>query len=365
MSCSADHRPSALRPGAEQPLYQPFGIGTAPAASGPAPVTESTLHATPFYTLRAFDLVGQPAAPRTLLVPPLSGHLPVLLRDTVLGLLGVGLNVTVIDWANVRHVGIEHGSFGFDDNIGAIVEAILHIGPGAHVLALCQGGVPALAATADLAAQLPGSEPAALVLLAAPVDPMARPTPLVHLLRANPPSWYRTVPLARVGAAHEGHRRWVYPAETQLAALTRYRNKALAAETELARKMQEDDGTDPESFPFPILYSAVMDLDARLFAENIDRVFLSRAIASGTLDFRGRRVTPAALGPTRLITVEGAEDEIAAPGQTSAAHVLCCGLAESDHHAMVLPGCGHFGLFHGRIWREKICPALAELLSRQ
>ena len=353
-----------MRPGAEQPLYQPFGIGSAPAAAGPGPVTESPLHVTPFYALRKFDLAGQPEAPRALLVPPLSGHLPVLLRDMALGLLASGLSVTVIDWANVRHVAIEHGSFGFDDNIGAIVEAILHIGPGAHVLALCQGGVPALAASADLAARLPGSEPAALVLLAAPVDPMASPTPLVHLLRANAPSWYRTVPLARVGAAHEGHRRWVYPAETQLAALARYRITALASGTELARKLQEDDGADPESFPFPILYSAVMDLDARLFAENIDRVFLSRAIASGTLDFRGRRIRPGTLRRTRLITVEGAEDEIAAPGQTRAAHALCSGLAASDHHAMVLPRCGHFGLFHGRIWREEVCPALAELLPR-
>ena len=216
MSCSADHRPAALRPGAEQPLYQPFGIGSAPAATGPGPVTENTLHVTPFYALRKFDLAGQPEAPR-LLVPPLSGHLPVLLRDMALGLLASGLSVTVIDWANVRHVGIEHGSFGFDDNIGAIVEAILHIG----------------------------------------------------------------------------------------------------------------------------------------------RVFLSRAIACGTLDFRGRRISPGTLRRTRLITVEGAKDEIASPGQTRAAHALCSGLAESDRHVMVLPRCGHFGLFQGRLWREKICPALA------
>ncbi|WP_353476439.1 alpha/beta fold hydrolase (plasmid) [Salipiger sp. H15] len=362
MSSSAEDSTAALRPGADQPLYQPFGIRVAKSARGPVAVTEEVLHVTPFHALRQFGLAGHPGAPRVLLVPPLSGHLPVILRDLVLGLLGAGMGVTVIDWANLRHVEIGHGTFGFDDNIGTIVDAVLHVGPGTHLVALCQGGVPALAASADLAAHLPGSEPASLVLLAAPVDPLANPTPLVQLLRERPASWYRSVPLSRVPEAHAGHRRWVYAAETQLAALTRYLERELEAGTELARKMREDDGADPLRFPFRDLYGAVMDLDARIFAENIDHVFLSRDIAVGTLEFRGRRIDPAALRHTRLITVEGAEDEIAAPGQTSAAHALCTGLARREEHTLVIPGCGHFGLFHGRLCRESLCPTLAALM---
>nr|WP_240989393.1 hypothetical protein [Salipiger mangrovisoli] len=274
------------------------------------------------------------------------------------------MRVAVLDWANVRHVDVACGRFGFDANIGAIAQAILQIGPGANVLALCQGGVPALAATADLAARLPGSEPAGLVLLAAPVDPLANPTPLVTLIRNKPPSWYRIVPLSRLQAGHEGQRRWVYAAETQLEALTQYLKRSLEAdiETELVRKMREDDGADPLRFPFRDLYCAVMDLDARLFTENIGHVFLSRDIAQGTLTFCGRPVEPAALRHTLLITVEGAEDEIAAPGQTSAAHALCPGLPSEQHHTIILPGCGHFGLFHGRLWHETLCPTLCEMI---
>ena len=359
MSSNTEIPAAPLFQWAHQPAFRAFAIRSLKTAGKRRAVTERVLRRTPFYALRRFDAAGhdRDAAP-VLVVPPLSGHFPIILRDMVLSLLA-DRPVAVLDWCNVRHVAVGYGRFGFDSNIRAIADAILQIGPPVRVVALCQGGVPALAATADLAAHLPESEPAALVLIAAPVDPMANPTPVVETIRERPLLWYRTVPISHVGRPHAGHRRMVYSAETQLAALQQYLSAAQDAESELARKMRVDDGADPRHFPFRDLYTSVMDLDARHYAENIDRVFLSRQIARGTLHFEGRCIQPNAIHRTALLTIEGASDAVAAPGQTSTAHALCPEVPDRNRHSLIVPDCGHFALFHGATWRDTVYPAIS------
>lgn len=128
--------------------------------------------------------------------------------------------------------------------------------------------------------------------------------------------------------------------------------------------MTADDGTDPARFPFPDLYTSVMDLDARHYAENLDRVFLRPRIPAGQMRLHGRPVDPAAIRRTSLLTVEGALDDIAAPGQTSAAHALCPGIPDARRQALVVPECGHFGLFHGTPWRDRVLPVLRDHILR-
>ncbi|MWD29105.1 polyhydroxyalkanoate depolymerase [Aquicoccus sp. SCR17] len=352
-------RPEQNR-GADQPKYRDLALERLAYGGRGIGVSVSVLHETPFYTLRQFRREDGAALPDLLVVPPLSGHFPILLRDMVLDLLP-DFRVALMDWANVRHVPASCGAFGFDDNVDAIVTALTLLGPDLSVVALCQAGVPALAAIADLAARERDSGPGALVLIASPVDPLARATPVVDLIRSFPAFWYETVPIDRVAADHAGQGRRVYRAESQLAGLTQYlRRHAEIAGDELAEKMTDDDGAEPERFPFADLYTSIMDLDARHFAENIARVFLQRDMARGRLHVGGRRVDPGYIRRSSLLTVEGALDDIAAPGQTRAAHRLCTGIRQERRQALVVPGCGHFGLFHGRPWRDSVLPVLRE-----
>ncbi|MGO7223684.1 polyhydroxyalkanoate depolymerase, partial [Rhizobium ruizarguesonis] len=82
---------------------------------------------------------------RVLVVAPRSGHFATLLRGTVQTLLR-DHDVYLTDWANARDVPLSAGRFGMDDYVDYSMHFREEIGPGAHILAVCQPCVQALAA---------------------------------------------------------------------------------------------------------------------------------------------------------------------------------------------------------------------------
>ena len=94
-----------------------------------------------------------------LLVAPLSGHFATLLRATVRTML-IEHDVFITDWHNARDVSPDDGRFGFDDYVGHLIGFLEAIGPGAHVIAVCQPCVAALvAAERDGAGRQSGAAP--------------------------------------------------------------------------------------------------------------------------------------------------------------------------------------------------------------
>ncbi len=110
-----------------------------------------------------------------LVVAPLSGHFSTLLRKTVETLLR-DHDVYITDWKNARDVPWSVGPFGFDDYIEYVIRYIDTIGPDAHVLAVCQPCVQALAAVAIMAEDRHKALPRSLTLMAGPVDTRIAPT---------------------------------------------------------------------------------------------------------------------------------------------------------------------------------------------
>lgn len=345
--------------GADQPARRPLDVDVVRVGHSQVPVVTQDVAATPFATLVAFTRDDAELGPGILIVPPLSGHFAFLLRDMVAALVP-DFRVLLLDWTNVRHVSAGHGQFGFDDNIETVIRMVRHGGPGLSVVAVCQGGVPALAATALLAAVDDPAAPASLTLIAAPVDPLAKPTRVVRLLRERPLGWFEDSANSVVPDIYAGTGRLVYPAPLQLSALLTYLRRHLDQSGELRAKAHHDDGADPRRFPFLDLYSSIMDLDAMHFVENIDRVFHRRALLQGTLQCGGELVDVRAVRHTALLTIEGQEDDIAAPGQTAAAHALCTGLPADLHQKQVVKGAGHFSLFHGAVFRREVLPILRD-----
>jgi poly(3-hydroxybutyrate) depolymerase len=245
-----------------------------------------------------------------------------------------------------------------DANISCVQEMIGRLGPGATVVALCQGGIPALVATALLSATDDAKTPSTLVLIAAPLDPLANPTRVVRLLRSRPLSWFEANLITTVPKAYAGRRRRVYPAHLQLAALWTYLARRVSEGSGIGAKLLHDDGLDPQHFPFLDLYTSIMDLDAIFFLENVKRVYQDCALREGTLSYHEEPVDLTAIRGTALLTVEGQWDDIVAPGQTSAAHGLCALLPQRLRSQIIVPGSGHFSLFHGETWRRKVLPAI-------
>jgi poly(3-hydroxybutyrate) depolymerase len=353
---------SLLFAGGHQPARRALGISSITVEGRIVPVRAVDLIKTPFCTIVELGRVDLEPQSNVLLVAPLSGHFPVLLRDLIIELLP-SCRVYVTDWVNVRHVRAEHGSFGLDTNIAYVLDTIRALPAGLSVIALCQGGVPALAATALLASDHNPRTPASLVLIGSPIDPLANPTGVAMLLRSRPLSWFEASLIKSVARMYAGGGRSVYPAHLHLISLWIYLTRRVSEGGELRAKVFFDDGADPRRFPFFDLFTSIMDLDARFLLENTRAVFQETWFREGAFRFQGTRVDPAAINKTSLLTIEGELDDVAAPGQTSAAHALCRSLADRFRHHVLVPGSGHFSLFHGNTCRRHVIPAIRQFLN--
>jgi poly(3-hydroxybutyrate) depolymerase len=345
----------------DEPAHRAFRIAAASDGSNRIAVRKAELAHWPFCTLAQFTGDRHPED-RILLVAPLSGHFAFILREMVLGLVGKA-DIGVTDWCNARYVPLEAGDFGFDENIGTIARSIKTLGAGSHVVALCQAAMPALAATALIGELRPDLAPRSLTLIGGPVDPLANPTRVVQLLRRTPLDWFERMLLEPVGEAYPGAGRLVYPARHQFAALSAYFCRHWLSGGELSTRMLADAGRDAGAVPFLDLFTSLMDLPAKFFLENTQKVFQDRDAWTGGLRWRDHPVDFGAIRATALMTVEGAVDDIVAPGQTSAAHRLCRNIPAPMRRSLVVAGAGHFSLFQGRGWREDVLPHLRGFMA--
>src|SRR5260370_6369153 len=146
----------------------PFGIDRIAVGGRNVAIREEPVRTMPFCTLLHFAKEVPAAQPRVLVVAPLSGHFATLLRGTVQTMLA-DHDVYVTDWHNARGVKLAAGEFGFDDFIDYVIGFLEVLGPGAHVVAVCQPAVAVLAAVAIMAAAGNPAQPPSMTLVAGPL----------------------------------------------------------------------------------------------------------------------------------------------------------------------------------------------------
>jgi poly(3-hydroxybutyrate) depolymerase len=195
----------------------PFGIESFPAGNHLVPVTEEAVYSTPFATLLHFKKAIGATQPRVLLVAPMSGHFATLLRATVKTML-TGHDIYITDWHNVRDVPLAMGCFDFGAFVDHLVEFLRVMGPGSHVVAVCQPCVPVLAAAALMAEDGDAAQPRSMTLMAGPIDTRINPTKVNGLAIRKPIAWFEWNLIAKVPHGYEGATRQVYPGFMQLAA---------------------------------------------------------------------------------------------------------------------------------------------------
>ncbi len=338
-----------------------FGIRSTIMDGKEVAVAEEIEWDRPFGDLLHFRKDGGGQQPKVLVVAPMSGHFATLLRGTVRTLLP-DHDVYITDWKNARYVSLVDGRFDFDDFVDYVIDFIGRLGPGSHVIAVCQPSVPVLAAAALMAADNDPDQPATVTLMGGPIDTRRSPTQVNTLAKAHPLDWFERTVIGTVPMRYAGACRRVYPGFLQLAGfMSMNLDRHVTAHVELFQNLVKGDGESADATRvFYDEYMSVMDLPAEFYLQTISQVFQEHLLPDGRLVSRGRRVDPAAIARTALLTVEGERDDICAVGQTSAALDLVTGLPAAMKRGHVQQGVGHYGVFNGRRWATEIYPIVRD-----
>jgi poly(3-hydroxybutyrate) depolymerase len=343
-----------------------WGIRTFTCEDGKDHLVEvNTVVEKAFGDLIHFNVMGRKTQDRkVLLVAPMSGHYATLLRSTVKSLM-VNCEVYVTDWHNARDIPVSEGKFDVEDYTLYLVDFMRKLGPEIHVVAVCQPVPLTLAATAYLAEQDPDAQPHSLTLIGGPVDPDAAPTEVTDFGRRVTMGQLEETAIQRVGFKYPGVGRMVYPGLLQLASFVSMNaerhNKAF---TDQIQSVARNEASDHDAHNrFYDEYLAVMDMTAEFYLSTVERIFKNREIAKNEFVVDGHKVDFSKITRVAVKTVEGADDDISAPGQCIAALALCTGLPDSKKASHVEPGAGHYGIFAGRSWRDNIRPLVIEFMN--
>ncbi|EYC51613.1 esterase [Hylemonella gracilis str. Niagara R] len=355
-----------------------FGIRTVPVDGVDIAIHERVEMERPFCQLRRFKrfsddtatlskLKGQPVV---LIVAPLSGHYATLLRDTVRTMLR-DHKVYITDWKNARTVPLSEGEFHLDDYVNYVQTFIRYL-QGAygncHVMSVCQPTVPVLAAV-SLMASKDEQLPLSMTMMGGPIDARKSPTAVNNLAMTKSYDWFENNVIYRVPSSFPGAGRRVYPGFLQHAGFVAMNpeHHAQSHYDYFEHLLKGDDASAEAHRAFYDEYNAVLDMDADYYLETIQTVFQDFKLVNGTWDVKDgdgqtRRVRPQDIRDTALLSVEGELDDISGAGQTQAVHALCTGVPEARKHHYEAQGAGHYGIFSGRRWRDKVYPTVREFI---
>ena len=343
-----------------------WGIRSIPGPDGQDHLVDVQIAvAKPFGDLVHFSVRRRaPMARKVMLVAPMSGHYATLLRSTVASLLP-DADVYVTDWHNARDIPVSAGKFDIEDYTLYLVDFMRTLGPDTHVIAVCQPAPLTLAATAYLAAEDPSAQPRSLTLIGGPVDPDAAATDVTDFGRRITMGHLEQIAVQRVGFKYKGVGRMVYPGLLQLQSfISMNSDRHNKAFTEQIMRVARGEASDHDSHNrFYDEYLSVMDMTAEFYLSTVERIFKNREIAQNEFVVAGKKVDIGAITQVSVMTVEGTEDDISAPGQCVAALAMLTGLPDTKKAKHLEPGAGHYGIFAGKSWRLNIRPLVLSFID--
>lgn len=338
-----------------------FGLDTTIVDGKIVPVKEEIVLRKPFGQLKRFVHKGIIGAPKLLIVAPMSGHYATLLRGTVERMLP-NHDVYITDWADAKLVPISDGRFDLDDYIDYLIAFLEKIGPGAHVLAVCQPSVPSYAAAAVMAKTNNPCRPKTLTMMGGPIDTREAPTTVNTMAMQRPHEWFQQNVIATVPFQYAGSGRKVYPGFLQLAGfMSMNLGNHMMSHYAMFKHLVSGDGESAEATKeFYDEYRAVCDMTAEFYLQTVDVVFQTHALPKGELLHRGVKIDPGAITDIGILAVEGERDDISGIGQTKAALKISKNLPAEHKKYYLAKGVGHYGIFNGSKWRDKIAPVLED-----
>ncbi|MDC0491452.1 polyhydroxyalkanoate depolymerase, partial [Paracoccaceae bacterium] len=197
------------------------------------------------------------------------------------------------------------------------------------------------------------------------IDPDANPTDVTDFGHRVTMGQLEQTLIQRVGFKYAGVGRKVYPGLLQLSSFMSMNAErhTLAFRDQVLKVIRgEASDHDPHN-KFYDEYLAVMDMTAEFYLSTVERIFKSREIAQNTFSIAGKAIDFGAITDVAIKTVEGAKDDISAPGQCVAALALCTGLSADKKASHLEPDAGHYGIFAGKSWRNNIRPVVLEFID--
>jgi poly(3-hydroxybutyrate) depolymerase len=345
-----------------------FGMSSVLIGRTHVPVREEVVLRKPFGQLKRFVREGVEDGPSLLIVAPMSGHYATLLRGTVERMLPRH-DVYITDWRDAKLVPLSDGSFDLDDYIDYLIEFLEVIGRESgerpHMLAVCQPSVPAFAATALMAADKNPWRPRSLTLMGGPIDTRQAPTAVNTLATQRPHAWFQDNVIAMVPMIYPGAGRKVYPGFLQLAGFMMMNlGSHLVSHWEMFKHLVVGDEESADATrDFYDEYRSVCDMTAEFYLQTVDVVFQRHLLPTGEFMHRGRCVDPRAIRDTALLAIEGERDDISGLGQTKAALDIATSLPAPRKKYFMAKDVGHYGIFNGRKWRERIAPVVEKWIA--
>jgi poly(3-hydroxybutyrate) depolymerase len=336
-----------------------FDLPSAVVKGKELPVTEVVEARKPFGQLIHFTHAKSTGAPKLLIVAPMSGHFATLLRGTVERMIPEH-DVWITDWKDARDVPLTGGGFDLESYIDYVIEWLEHIGEGAHVLAVCQPSVPCYAAVAVMNRDKHPCRPRTLTMMGGPIDTREAPTAVNNHATGKPHDWFIHNVISTVPPYYKGAGRRVYPGFLQLSGfMSMNLGNHMVSHWMMYNSLVEGDGESAERHKeFYDEYRAVCDMTAEFYLQTVDVVFQRHLLPKGEFNYRGRLVDPADITDTALLCVEGERDDISGIGQTKAALTLATRLPKAKQKYLLAEGVGHYGIFNGSKWRDRIAPVV-------
>jgi len=344
-----------------------WGISSTTVGAEKIPVNIECIWQRPFCRLlhfeRVFERPPRRPQPKLLLVAPMSGHYPTLLRGTVETFLP-NHDVYITEWVDARMVPLSEGRFDLDSYIDYIISILHLLGGDVHVIAVCQPSVPVMAAVSLMEADNDPNVPHSMVLMGGPIDTRINSNAVNKLAEQRGLNWFRSHVITKVPFPHPGVMRDVYPGFLQLHGfMSMNLDRHIEAHHNLFLHLVKGDGDSAQKHrEFYDEYLAVMDLAAEFYLQTVDTVFIRHALPKGEMTHRGRRVDPSAIKRVALMTVEGENDDISGVGQTEAAHTLCVNIPDENKAHYLAPDVGHYGVFNGSRFRADIAPRISDFV---
>jgi poly(3-hydroxybutyrate) depolymerase len=347
-----------------------FGIEYVEVDGERHPVEEATVVNRPFGDLKRFRHTGLPeSSPRLLIVAPMSGHYATLLRGTVQRMLESCI-VYITDWADAKLVPMHEGTFDLDDYIDYLIAFLEQIrvegqGDRPHMMAVCQPSVPAFATTALMNLHKDPATPKTLTMMGGPIDTRESPTTVNNLAMERPIEWFRNSVIATVPMNYRGSGRKVYPGFMQLASfMSMNLGSHMMSHYEMFKHLTAgDDDSAQATKDFYDEYRSVCDMTAEFYLQTVEEVFQKHSIPNGEFRHKGEIVDLGKITDTALLAIEGERDDISGLGQTKAALDLATGLSAKKKQYYMAEGAGHYGIFNGSKWRDKVAPVVEDFVA--